>query len=136
MTLHLYFARQYMTVLLRVVLFAATLVFVFVALESLRRSGTETSIILFALKSAAQKDTRPCLGIHAHHRHGFRDLVLWTNDKLQSVCCVQGGRDVGSRVPRRANRLRRACRPFGNTVPEPRHRINIWQTDNVGDKQH
>lgn len=55
MTLHLYFARQYITVLLRVVLFAATLVFVFVALESLRRSGTEPSILLFALKSAAKK---------------------------------------------------------------------------------
>ncbi len=55
MTLHLYFARQYMTVLVRVVLFASTLVFVFVALESLRKSGAESSIIVFALTSAANK---------------------------------------------------------------------------------
>ena len=55
MTLHLYFARQYLSVLAGVVFFAATIVFVFVMLESLRSSGTGTSIIVFALTSAANK---------------------------------------------------------------------------------
>ncbi|MDE2792135.1 MAG: LptF/LptG family permease [Paracoccaceae bacterium] len=55
MTLHLYFARQYLSVLIRVLLLAATLVFMVSSLDRIRRSGTELNLLDDALRSAARK---------------------------------------------------------------------------------
>ena len=55
MTLHLYFARQYLSLLLRVLAFAAMLVFVVSALDSTRRSGAGADAIRTALGVAATK---------------------------------------------------------------------------------
>jgi len=55
MTLHFYFARQFISILVRTLLIAITLVFVVAALENTRRSGDSMSVLTSALTNASLK---------------------------------------------------------------------------------